>query len=555
MALYSLPFCILLVYISTYKHCYVVASRAIVLSTHFGGVKMSRKIIVFFLIALGLFFTGCQKSESDSSASSNSESLISDTDLGGIELSTGKLVQSFEPALLHYTSFVESSIDRITITAYASDANATVGGQINMPVNLEYGKNDISITVAAKKGFAKKYYTVTVYRLTETRGLPIMKVNLDSGLPVTSKEEWVPAHYTLYSEDGITVLSNGKTGIKGRGNSTWEMPKKPYGLKLDKKTSLLGMDKHKSWVLLANYSDKTLLRTEFAFCLGKNIFNKLSWTPDVKSIDLFINSEYAGVYQLAEQIKIDSSRVDIPDISETSDLESGGFILEVNSYLDEIHNFTSAEGVPVSLKDPDEVDSDTFEYIRNKFQTIEDALYSEDFTDPEKGYLEYIDLDSFVDWYLINELTKNNDAIFHSSVYMFYNPATHKMHMGPVWDYDISSGNIDFNGCDNPEGFWIKNAKWISRMLQDPVFANTVISRWEEKKVSLYEAINSTIQDNASAIKDAQQYNFLYWDILDLYVWPNRVVTGSYSGEISELANWLNSRYAWMDANINSLKK
>lgn len=515
---------------------------------------MGRKIVIFFLIAMGLFCAGCQQSESDTSASSNAESLISDTDLGGIELSTGKLVQNFDPALLSYTSFVESSTSSITITAYAFDVNATVSGQIDTPVNLEYGKNDITITVTGEDGVTKKDYIVTVYRLTETRGLPILKVDVNSGLPVTSKEEWVPASYVLLSDDGTTVLNNGTTGIKGRGNSTWGMPKKPYGLKLDKKASLLGMDKHKSWVLLANYSDKTLLRTEFAFYLGKNVFNNLSWTPDIKSIDLFINGEYAGVYQLVEQIKIDSNRVDIPDISETSDLESGGFILEVNSYLDEMYNFTSKEGVPVSLKEPDEVSIDTFDYIRCKFQTIEDALYSEDFTDPEKGYLKYIDLDSFVDWYLINELTKNCDAVFFSSVYMFYDPATHKMHMGPIWDYDTSSGNNIYNGCDNPEGFWIREAKWISRMLEDPVFVNAVISRWEEKKASLYEAINSNIQDNASLIENAQQYNFWLWDILDTYVWPNRVVTGSYSGEISEMVTWLNSRYAWMDANINNIK-
>jgi hypothetical protein len=515
---------------------------------------MGRKTIGVLLIAIGLFLAGCEKSETDESLSSNADSILANADLSGIELSTGKLVQNFDPDLLHYTVIVDSSTGSITVSAYAAAEKASVGGQAGMPVNLEFGKNDITISVIAEDGATKKDYTVTVYRLAQTRGLPILKVNLDSGLPVTSKEEWVPAHYTLFSEDGTTVLNNGSTCIKGRGNSTWEMPKKPYGLKLDKKSSLLGMDKHKSWVLLANYSDKTLLRTEFAFYLGKNVFNKLSWTPDVKSIDLFINGEYAGVYQLAEQIKIDSCRVDIPDISETSDLDSGGFILEVNSYLDEVHNFKSKEGVPVSLKEPDEVCSDTFEYIRNKFQTIEDSLYSEDFTDPEKGYLKYIDLNSFVDWYLINELTKNCDAVFFSSVYMFYNPADHKMHMGPIWDFDISSGNNIYNGCDNPEGFWISNAKWISRMLEDPVFADAVASRWEEKKASLYEAINSNIQDNATLLEDAQQYNFLFWDILGIYVWPNRIVTGSYSGEISEMVNWLNSRYAWMDANINNLQ-
>ena len=122
--------------------------------------------------------------------------------------------------------------------------------------------------------------------------------------------------------------------------------------------------------------------------------------------------------------------------------------------------------------------------------------------------------------------------------------------MGPIWDFDISSGNINYNGCDDPENYWIKDAKWISRLLEDASFVEKVKTRWNEKKDELQSKIND-ISIKASQLNLAASNNFQRWDILSTYVWPNRIITGSYNGEVSACIEWLNKRYTWMDCEIN----
>jgi hypothetical protein len=301
------------------------------------------------------------------------------------------------------------------------------------------------------------------------------------------------------------------------------------------------MQSNKRWVLLANYSDKTLLRTAFAFNLGLSVFNNLKWTPNSRMVEVVLNNEYIGVYQIVEQIRLDKNRVDI-------DLDKGEFLLEVNASLDEKFNFTTARGIQFSFKEPEEPGASQFDAIKLKIQEIEDILYSDDFADEINGYAKYIDVASFIDWYLVNEVTKNNDAILHKSVYMFYKD--NKIFMGPLWDFDISSGNINFNGCDNPEKYWIRNYKWTSRLFEDPNFVLKVKSRWNEKKNELLNEI-ANISFNASQLNNAANNNFKRWDILNTHVWPNRIVAGSYVGEVSELSSWLNQRHYWLNSNIN----
>ena len=162
--------------------------------------------------------------------------------------------------------------------------------------------------------------------------------------------------------------------IKGRGNSTWSMPKKSYSLKLSSKKEILGMKKHKRWVLVANYSDKTLLRNYLASELGNNYFNSV-WNPSFKSVHLILNGKYYGVYILGEQIKIDSKRVDIQAIDEIEEdvnrdgfvnLDDGGFICEVNARMDEIFNFITTKEIAISLKEPDEVSTEIQEKVKKK---------------------------------------------------------------------------------------------------------------------------------------------------------------------------------------------
>lgn len=161
------------------------------------------------------------------------------------------------------------------------------------------------------------------------------------------------------------------------------------------------------------------------------------------------------------------------------------------------------------------VDEVAQEHIKNIFQTAENVLYSADFTG-EDGWRNYIDEDAAIDWYIMNEFAKNNDAIFYSSVYIRYNPTDGKLYMGPNWDFDISCGNINYNGCDNPEGFWIKTAKWITRMFQDPDFVTHLKARWNNNKTALYNTLldDGLIQTLADVNATSAELNFIKWQIL-----------------------------------------
>jgi hypothetical protein len=314
----------------------------------------------------------------------------------------------------------------------------------------------------------------TDFAPSQLSGLPIMR--LDTGnRGINSTETWLEdAAYELYGPNGETLLASGGTDVKGRGNSTWGMPKKPYSLKLAAKTALLEMSEHKRWALLANYSDKTLLRTEAAFHLG-DIFDHLAWTPHSQQVDLYLNGSYRGVYQLTEQIKVDANRVNIDKIKKSN--PGGGYLLEIDYRKGEEFNFTTTRGVVFCCSDPDEdldetINGDTrtlFEKIRADVQAAEDALYSDEFTDAGTGWRKHLDTGSFVDWYLVNEITKNNDAIFFSSVYLYYDPVKEKYCLGPIWDFDISMGNINYNDSDNPRISGSKTRRGFPGCLKTPV--------------------------------------------------------------------------------------
>ena len=163
-----------------------------------------------------------------------------------------------------------------------------------------------------------------------------------------------------------------------------------------------------------------------------------------------------------------------------------------------------------------------------------------------------LDIDSFIDWHLVNELTKNNDAIFFSSVYMYYKQNDQKMYMGPLWDFDLSSGNINYNDCDKVDGFYIKRGGWYSQLFKDDGFKEAVKARWNNVKGDVLGEILS-IGNITNQLGSSSTNNFLRWDILGTYVWPNRIVTGSYDGEVSAFIAWIVQRYHWLDGAIQEL--
>jgi spore coat protein CotH len=397
----------------------------------------------------------------------------------------------------------------------------------------------VEYTVLHEDG-SEETYTVEVTNFT---GLPVLFIYTDNKEPIASKDNYVNG--TIFF-DGAGEFENltAPMRIKGRGNSTWSMPKKPYRIKFDEKQSMAGFPANKDWVLLANYADKTSLRTEVAFNISRN--TSLEYTPRTQHVEVFINDVYNGTYVLTEQLKIGKDRINVTD---------DGYLLEVDqlSKLDEGDVYFTTDRILLNIKDPDvELNSERYNWIRDFVIAAENALYGVNFKDPQNGYAKYIDVGSFVDWYLVNEITKNNDAKFFSSCYMNITPGG-KLKMGPVWDYDLALGNVNYNNNYDPTGFWIKNSKWISRLFEDPAFVELVKERYNNLRGIILNNIIAELNQDASYLSWSMIENNNKWGTLYTYTWPNDAIWGSYNNEIQYLKTWLSQRISWLDKAINDL--
>ncbi|HEY6643552.1 CotH kinase family protein [Povalibacter sp.] len=380
--------------------------------------------------------------------------------------------------------------------------------------------------------------------------LPILRLETEDRQPVVSKDNYLRARMTLEPNGHDVAAFDGQLQIKGRGNTTWGMPKKPYRLKLDAKSALFGMPSSKDWVLLANYSDKSLLRTRAAFELGERV--GMVWTPHSTFVEVFLNDEYIGAYQLSQNIKVAKDRVNIDEIDESvaaGEELTGGYLMEVDARLDGAAYFTSSMGVPIVFQGPEEPNVEQFAYAENYINQFEAALSSTSFADPSIGYAGHIDVDAFIRWYLVNELFKNNDAVLFSSCWL-YKPRGEKLAMGPLWDFDISAGNINYNGNDIPTGWWVRNGVWFARLLDDAAFVQRVREKWVDMRGDEIPALFDSIKTQAAMLQQAQVNNFQRWPILETLVWPNAVATGSYAGEVEYLRSWLETRVKWMDGQL-----
>ena len=404
-------------------------------------------------------------------------------------------------------------------------------------------------------------------------GLPVLYLDTEIETELITKESYTHGIMKIISEeygDFEYTFSKEKEGIKGRGNSSWAFPKKGYNIKFDKKQTLFNLPKSKKWCIVANYRDKTLIRNNLSSVLGTKVFNS-EWNASFIYVDLVMNGEYMGNYIFCEKITLDENRVDIQDISDygkskysdinqdgTVDLNDGGFILEVDVRKDADFYFTSTQGVVFTLKDPDEVSMEIQDHIQNIVQQTEDILYGENFKDENLGWKKYLDIDSFIDWFLVNEFSKYHDSSFQTSVYLFYDPNDGKIHMGPNWDFDLGFGNSgDYYTDYKYDGWLIKNAKWISRLFEDELFVQNVKQRWNEKKFELFYYMNTSVWNLYNDIQISANYNFLRWNILgtniDNYSPPGYENRTSYQSEVDYLIDWCNKRYQWLDTAINDL--
>ena len=445
------------------------------------------------------------------------------------------------------------------------------------------GGESILVTAINSKTGAARDYIVEIKAIDN--GIPLVIINTENNRPVTSKNRYLQAEIKIIDSSVNPVaeyangLFSGPIEIKGRGNSSLGMPKKSYNIETADKVMFLDMAKSRDWMLLANYSDKSLMRNYIAYELYRDM--GAFFSPKLRFVDLIFNDEYVGTYCLGERVKIDKGRLELPKIKGIETVEetpngtyvtpptsgsdlSGSYVIEVNSTdkysKDEIIFETKRINWNTehffSIKQPGEknMTDEAYDYISNYINETEDALFSDNFTDPSNGYRKYMEVSTIIDWYIVNELFKNVDANFHTSVYM-YKPRGGKLCMGPVWDFDLGAGNADYSGCDDYEGWYVRYCTWLERLFEDPAFVNELKDRWNYVKEHYFDMTFNRIDETAELIYKSQTMNFNVWKILGVYVWPNAGDVRSrdtYDKEIDYLKEWLTARIAWMDKEINA---
>ena len=380
---------------------------------------------------------------------------------------------------------------------------------------------------------------------------------------------------------GMTIDKKGvyevATQIKGRGNYTWKWDKKPYALKLGKKSKVLGMPAHKRWILLANWRDHTLLRNDATFELSRRA--GLPYTVKGQFVELEFNGEYRGNYYLCEQIKIDENRVNITPLEDDFNDLSGGYLMEIDSYWDEINKFKSEYfTLNYMFKEPDEdpaadgFDSryqDGYTWMENYINEFEKVLKTKSAVVERKEYEQYLDVGSAIKFLLVNELSGNRDFFqngTHSgphSTYL-YKDKGGKLFMGPGWDFDYETFipeehyPLDGYGWNAQHKFcwrgFDKPGYYYYFLCANQDFVDEVKSIWNAKKGS-FQSLTNYIDTMVGKISLSQQFDEEKWPFHNE---ENRDDNHDYAGysyeeAIDLMKNSFTSKFNWMDGEINSL--
>lgn len=378
-------------------------------------------------------------------------------------------------------------------------------------------------------------------------GVPVISVMVEDGQTIDSKDEYRNISVTV-SDGGQTVLeASGRA--KGRGNATWGYDKKPYKIKFDEKQGLLGFAPNKDWVLLAEYCDKSLMRTAYMCELAKTV--GLPYPIHYRHVELYVNGEYLGVYVLTDQVEKKKNRVDIAD---------DGFLFENDNYFwEEPLNFmTDRRQYWYTFKYPDPEDGEiasgdaSYNFIKGFMNDFETALYGNDFKDPAKGYRKFIDVQTFAKWYLVMELTANLEP----NMYYVLPSRSSKLQIAPVWDAEWSMGiahrDDEYAGWaglptqpDRYKEIWSK-WKYFGRLFEDEYFVDVVRHEWELLKpyIPAFKDRMKAVSDN---LKEVQVRNFERWQIFGWHVSVALINLGSWENEVEYVHDFFADRVTWLD--------
>ncbi|MBR4643555.1 MAG: CotH kinase family protein [Bacteroidaceae bacterium] len=467
-------------------------------------------------------------------------------------------------------------LDAVPLYLIPSTGTAKVMDYADVPVTRGFryvryvGPNDARCNIAELEfyGYEGEGKDSVWYQITD---LPTVSIHTEAGYDPKDKVTEMPSFITI-TYDGGTRIQEYPITARGRGNASWGFPKKPWRIKFNDGKShymLKGSpqespSKAKKWTLINNYGDKTLMRNCLAFEISKRL-NAL-YTPYCQPVDVIMNGEYKGCYQLCDQISVDKNRVPVTEMEPWDNEEpelTGGYLIEVDAYANqEISWFKSNRGNPVTIKHPgdDDITTQQHNYIYSYFNLMESTLFSSNYTDPESGYRKYLDAESFLKHFIIGEFSGNMDTYW--STYMYKEREESQFHVAPSWDFDLAFDNDQRIYPVNGRSDWAYlggsaagNMKsFVSRVLNDKATDQQLKQIWtDNRKEGRLDATTlvAYVDSMAQAMDASAQLNFIRWPILNSRVHQNVSALGSFDAEVDVLRNYIPARIAWIDKYLN----
>ena len=390
--------------------------------------------------------------------------------------------------------------------------------------------------------------------------LPSLYINTYDGSAVTSKTNYQYAKMWRIEGDSVAVYDSLK--IRGRGNSTWGLEKKPYRIKFQKKQRFLGKGhaNAKNWTLMANHVDKTLIRNALASFIAKRLGQ--TFVPSAVHVDIALNGEFIGNYQISDHMDVHRGRVDIYEQTGYVDDEdadiSGGYFLQLDGTAgsDPVHFWTNLTGSGISIKSPDEevINQRQRSYIQDYVNEFEQTLLGNDYADPEWGYRPLIDSLSLASYFLTVEYCANADGYY--SIYFYKDIDDPRLYWGPCWDYDIA-----FNNCHRLGEFTNKmminsaygesqGRRWFNRFYSDPWFKNLSGRIWHQAIADglMYDAL-AFVDSVAQHIDESQRLNFQRWSIMQR-TWDELMLFSTYQEGVDYLKRFLVDHAAFLSSQL-----
>lgn len=382
-----------------------------------------------------------------------------------------------------------------------------------------------------------------------------------------------PAEEKVLCQDAKDWL---RISIKYRGHSSMKFAKKQYSVTfLDAegkkmKRALGKLTTSEDWIFRTPFIDRSYMRDALAYQLGQKMGlsrGESYAAPRTQMVEIFVNDDYRGIFTLSEKIEPDTFKVPIKKIKKEQ--TSFEYIMEISARDFE---YKTAEGTMLNFKYPSlkklakmgEDDASFPERVRKQIQqeidAFEKALASDDFKDPEKGYRSFLDVPSAIDFFIMQELTKNIDGFRRSA--FFYRAQDGKFHLGPLWDFDIAWGNLSFYFMDGPKGWshtkpWIvfPAAFWFRRLLQDPYFVEQLQQRYSSLRqagqILDYCKIEQDIQEIEQSLGESPLRDQLRWEGKRNWVQEHVLNTAKhapdFAGNVQILKDWIQSRLHWLD--------